>query len=1349
MHEGIIPPFCRSRAGWGAGVYFRRSACGRLSQRYVRGSTLGGLTVCLVAAAAPAHAIPSPDLAVNFFSNAAQLVGLLSALGGAVIFGGASRFRNKTDARRGRRTVGWAAGVIAVLLLVSLSANILQWVSAEDERNQRLQTNLVRSSTENGKRVGDVSLKTLAFSDQIGHPLAMSNEELGRLLAGPLPDDVNLIDVREPEEREVGKLAGFGHVRFPDLLRMRDALDMPGKRNVLLCYSGNRSAELCSTLAEQGISCNFVVGGYEKWVSDGLAVSSVAGNAPAVARGLPGYRNSATLLDTDAVTTLVRDEGALFIDVRYPGDFALSHLPGAINLPIRKMPSTDLQAALEALPDRPVVAPCYDRRSCFYGEILGLRLDRLGRDFRGRYTVPHEYVAPGSRAEAALAGGSPSLLGAAFDATTEATSAVLAWLDSALGSFSAALLALVLLFRVVAAPFTLKTERDQVVMRGLDSEVEELRTRWRTSPRRYARELRALYRSNGLSPAVNMAGVLVQLPLFVVLFAAVDAYAAGHSGTFLWYDAAARPDPHYLLPALIGTFAFIQLWISAKRKTARVNAVRGVACLGLAALTVPLAAAVNLYLTASLALMLAQGMVVRWVMSRQESAGQRAAVLTLDRADGSPDAGNKAARLARMLRAGLPVPPGFVVLPAARLGGAERARDRRRVDRLWRRYALDRVAVRSSGANEDGGARSYAGVFDTILGVERAGLLDAISQVRASLANGRARHYGEDGEKGAVVVQAMVSAEYAGVLFTRHPARAEAVMVELIAGLGDRLVDGTATPETYTFGRFSGRSLDSAASPVDLAPLLALGRRLERVFGGPQDIEWCYADGAFHLLQSRDITALSTVRTPVEREQDRLAALVGDSEPTETVLVQNDYAELMPRATPVSLSLMERLWMPGGSVERACQALGVPYDAEGDSPYLVTVLGRLYVNTTEHERRFARSVGAFASFRLARDADAIGARFRTKFLPAFEDRMRILEAIDPGRLDTGALQAVLRDTVEQFVQQDYVEAEIVNIAAQQYVSMACRKLERLGLAAAVYLAGTTDTVVQRGLWLLARTAAGEKGAHEAFIKDFGHRATHDYELSEPRYAELAPAEFPVVPHVPRQRTDDARLPIDNRLAAAALDRALRYQALKEEAKHHCLRELAVIRRLLLEVDLRFGLDGSVFYLDLDEIFALSEDSAKRAAEVARARAQDLVTFQHLPDPPVNFTPADIETLGSGSFASPATSAGAVAGTVVAGRPPVEGLARIIRGEDLEAVQSGEILVVRSLTPDLVQVYGVVAGVVAEVGGWLSHAAILAREYDLPTLVGASGAATAIRDGDHIRLDADGSVEILVNAVAAE
>jgi len=348
----------------------------------------------LLCAASPAWSIPSPDLVIGLSASVAQVLGLVSVLfTGLAISGRGKAGRMAVEKRSTRsRFWRWSFRLFIVLLFVSIGANLLQHTSAIDEKNRRLQTNLVRSSVEAGKSVGDTSLKTLKLSDQIGHPLGIENTQLAKWIEEGQP--LNLIDVREPEEVAMGRIEGAWHRRYPDLRENSANLIQNGKKTVLLCYSGNRSSELCNEFSKEGKACNFVVGGYEKWLADGYPLKFSRDENVEELRDLLDYPNRDVLLDTTEVQELVKERDIQFVDVRYPADFALDHLPGAINLPVRKLPSAELIEGLTSLPSKPVVAPCYDKRSCFYGKILGSRLTELGYEYLGRYTVPHEFFLP-------------------------------------------------------------------------------------------------------------------------------------------------------------------------------------------------------------------------------------------------------------------------------------------------------------------------------------------------------------------------------------------------------------------------------------------------------------------------------------------------------------------------------------------------------------------------------------------------------------------------------------------------------------------------------------------------------------------------------------------------------------------------------------------------------------------------------------------------------------------------------------------------------------------------------------------------------------------------------------------
>jgi pyruvate,water dikinase len=287
-------------------------------------------------------------------------------------------------------------------------------------------------------------------------------------------------------------------------------------------------------------------------------------------------------------------------------------------------------------------------------------------------------------------------------------------------------------------------------------------------------------------------------------------------------------------------------------------------------------------------------------------------------------AGGKGASLARMAGLGLPVPPGFVI-PADALaasltdtGGelrellaagssaeiAERARAlvlatepaAELYDAIAAAYRAlgdePPVAVRSSARAEDSEAASYAGQQETYLHV--CGLDEVVRRVRdcwASFFSERALFYrarkGSLGDMGmAVVVQRMVAADVAGVLFTCDPVqrRRDRMVVEAVFGLGEAAVSGHVTPDHFVIARdgevkksriavqpfavvstaaggTAERELsaeEGGAPTLDEARLRALaqlGDDLEQRLGVPQDIEWAFADGELYVLQARPVTA--------------------------------------------------------------------------------------------------------------------------------------------------------------------------------------------------------------------------------------------------------------------------------------------------------------------------------------------------------------------------------------------------------------------------------------------------------------------------------------------------------------
>jgi rifampicin phosphotransferase len=265
----------------------------------------------------------------------------------------------------------------------------------------------------------------------------------------------------------------------------------------------------------------------------------------------------------------------------------------------------------------------------------------------------------------------------------------------------------------------------------------------------------------------------------------------------------------------------------------------------------------------------------------------------LGRSSGDPEAlGGKGASLDRLAGLGFRVPPGFCLTTDAfreqRSAGGDLAEavdsmvptvDQALADAVAQLVATlasdhafePRFAVRSSAVGEDGSAASYAGLHETELDVAPAAVAGAVQRCWASLwspaamAYRRRRELPADDAEMAVVVQALVPADAAAVVFTRHPVtgRDDQLVITAVRGLGDAMVAGTVTPDTYVIDRPTrevltfepgedpaGRALDTDA----LRALVALCLDVEARFGQPVDIEAALAGGSWYLLQARPIT---------------------------------------------------------------------------------------------------------------------------------------------------------------------------------------------------------------------------------------------------------------------------------------------------------------------------------------------------------------------------------------------------------------------------------------------------------------------------------------------------------------
>ncbi|NME80638.1 PEP/pyruvate-binding domain-containing protein [Rhodococcus sp. 105337] len=225
--------------------------------------------------------------------------------------------------------------------------------------------------------------------------------------------------------------------------------------------------------------------------------------------------------------------------------------------------------------------------------------------------------------------------------------------------------------------------------------------------------------------------------------------------------------------------------------------------------------------------------------------------------------GGKAAGLAQLRRLGLPVPVGFVIADATEWVSTDDAEEC--FSRMAAVGAVP-VAVRSSAVGEDGDDQSFAGQYDTVLGVNSVDdFAAAVQRCAASVRSRRAAAYsGQPTATMHLVVQQMVDARAAGVVFTADPAtgRRDLTVIDAVAGLGEALVDGTASSDHIVLdsdGNPAVRDVGEVPvlSPDEVADIRSGALRAAQHWGRPMDLEWAIdRSGTLWWLQARPITTL-------------------------------------------------------------------------------------------------------------------------------------------------------------------------------------------------------------------------------------------------------------------------------------------------------------------------------------------------------------------------------------------------------------------------------------------------------------------------------------------------------------
>ncbi|GHE66669.1 rifamycin-inactivating phosphotransferase [Streptomyces capitiformicae] len=587
--------------------------------------------------------------------------------------------------------------------------------------------------------------------------------------------------------------------------------------------------------------------------------------------------------------------------------------------------------------------------------------------------------------------------------------------------------------------------------------------------------------------------------------------------------------------------------------------------------------------------------------------------------------------------------------------------------------------------------------------------------------------------------------------------------------------------------------------------LVQLGRRIEAHFGRPQDIEWCLADEGFHIVQSRPITTLFPV--PETGDQDnhvyvsvghqqmmtdpmkplgfsmwQLTAMVPMHEAGGRLFVdvtrrlaspasRAGLLDVMGRGDPLVRDALETVLdrdddfvpsLPDAGPGRP-PAGGASAQIETDPAIVTELIERSQASIADLERDIRTKTGpALFDF----------------LLEAFEEHKRVLsdplshQAIMAGMEATWWLNDRLREWLGEKNAADTLTLSVPdNVTSEMGLALLdVADVIRPQPEVVAFLQGVED---EGFLEELAKLAGGTEArdAIEAYLDRYGMRCVGEIDITRPRWRERPTTLVPVIldnvrnfePGAAERRFEEGRqkarkkeqdvlsrlraLPDGDQKADEAkrmIDRVRTFIGYREYPKYGIVSRYFVYKQALLAEAERLvqanvlPAKEDIFYLTFHELHDVVRSN--QVDDQLIQQRKDAFRSYHALTPPRVLT-SDGEAV-TGAYRRDDVPAGALTGLPVSAGT-IEGRARVILDMAEADLEAGDILVTTFTDPSWSPLFVGIAGLVTEVGGLMTHGAVIAREYGLPAVVGVEQATRLIRDGQRIRVHGtDGYIEIL-------
>ncbi len=706
-----------------------------------------------------------------------------------------------------------------------------------------------------------------------------------------------------------------------------------------------------------------------------------------------------------------------------------------------------------------------------------------------------------------------------------------------------------------------------------------------------------------------------------------------------------------------------------------------------------------------------------------------------------------------------------------------------------------RIAVRSSSTAEDLADASFAGQQESYLNViGKEAVLQRIKDCYASLWSDRAYHYrvaqgyASQPLAIAVVLQQMVESDRAGVLFTRNPTgNGNEIVINAAYGLGESVVSGLVSPDEYICSRAGvvlktvigsknhavvyaeqgtqtvsvdrAKRRQSVLAQAMIEQLIAVALKIEGHYGCAMDIEWAVRENALYILQARPITtAGNTARIFSLADFKDLPAVKPTNPMTRKIVLFNlekvprpyypldfDFANLLEKQ---KLKMLRQMGV-------AANAL-TPIDKDGISTFKISgvrptlsifKLPKMFLEMKDHRRN------TVLSSRSLQDCNAKLQDIKlkpTRSLPEIGERLKAMQQLicdtAYGRFRYAVFPLVIENKRldKQLKKLDSAYGAFDLVDGLSYVTSdincAIAKIAR-SIAVDEVL---KNAVMNASYDELIRTHAQLKSTFAEFMAAFGYRSDFncycftakswcedpDRLLNTVRVALRGLTESQTASDCQKSKYDTILSAMKNRLSQSAFDKfvekcnAVRhYYMIREASQYLWESEFAYCRELLKKAaDMLDYNYRDLLYLFADELFVALQRAALGKVELDLIKARK--AKRPLAEAYWNHCIAKLLETRDAGIAGVGGSGGSASGKVCV----VNGVAQFSK------LKKGDILVCPYTDPEWTVLFNLAAAVVVDTGGTLSHAAIVAREYQIPAVLATGDATKRLRDGDVVVVD---------------